>query len=211
MLTDRYLPMTKNIPSLFQKVIEGTAPEKFTIAHLRGLGFNSSNDNSFIPLLKALGFLTEDGTPTKRYHEYRDKSKSKGIMAQAIRESYGDLFHINEKPTEVNKDEIIGKFKSTFNTSDRVAEQQTRTFYALLKLADLDAISKTKNEFEEVKEISENDKKGGALSVQSEKLNLFNRSFSGLRYNIEIHLPATKDIEVYNAIFKSLREHLINE
>ena len=32
-----------------------------------------------------------------------------------------------------------------------------------------------------------------------------------LRYNIEIHLPATKDIEVYNAIFKSLREHLIND
>lgn len=31
---------------------------------------------------------------------------------------------------------------------------------------------------------------------------------SGLHYNIQIHLPATKDAEVYNAIFKSLREHL---
>jgi hypothetical protein len=31
----------------------------------------------------------------------------------------------------------------------------------------------------------------------------------GLNYNIQIHLPATKDLEVYNAIFKSLREHLI--
>jgi hypothetical protein len=31
-----------------------------------------------------------------------------------------------------------------------------------------------------------------------------------LRYNIEVHLPATKDIEVYNAIFKSLKEHLID-
>ena len=31
----------------------------------------------------------------------------------------------------------------------------------------------------------------------------------GLHYNIQIHLPATKDIEVYNAIFKSLKEHLI--
>jgi hypothetical protein len=33
----------------------------------------------------------------------------------------------------------------------------------------------------------------------------------GLHYNIEIHLPATKDVEVYNAIFKSLREHLIGK
>lgn len=31
----------------------------------------------------------------------------------------------------------------------------------------------------------------------------------GLHYNIQIHLPATKDIEVYNAIFKSLKEQLI--
>jgi hypothetical protein len=31
----------------------------------------------------------------------------------------------------------------------------------------------------------------------------------GLHYNIQIHLPATKDIEVFNAIFKSLKEHLL--
>ena len=31
----------------------------------------------------------------------------------------------------------------------------------------------------------------------------------GLHYNIQIHLPATKDIEVYNAIFKSIKDHLI--
>jgi hypothetical protein len=34
---------------------------------------------------------------------------------------------------------------------------------------------------------------------------------SGLHYNIQIHLPATKDIEVYNSIFKSLKEHLFEE
>ena len=32
----------------------------------------------------------------------------------------------------------------------------------------------------------------------------------GLKYDIAIHLPATKDIEVYNAIFKSLKEHLVD-
>jgi len=31
-----------------------------------------------------------------------------------------------------------------------------------------------------------------------------------LRHNIEVHLPATKDIEVYSAIFKALREHLLD-
>jgi hypothetical protein len=31
-----------------------------------------------------------------------------------------------------------------------------------------------------------------------------------LHYNIQIHLPSTKDVEVFNAIFKSLREHLLD-
>jgi hypothetical protein len=30
-----------------------------------------------------------------------------------------------------------------------------------------------------------------------------------LHYNIQIHLPATKDVEVFNVIFKSLKEHLL--
>jgi hypothetical protein len=34
---------------------------------------------------------------------------------------------------------------------------------------------------------------------------------SGLHYNIQIHLPATKDVEVYNSIFKSLKEHLFEK
>lgn len=31
----------------------------------------------------------------------------------------------------------------------------------------------------------------------------------GFHYNIQIHLPATTDISVYNAIFKSLKDNLL--
>jgi hypothetical protein len=34
------------------------------------------------------------------------------------------------------------------------------------------------------------------------------RRRSEYHYNIQIHLPATTDVTVYNAIFKSLKEHL---
>jgi hypothetical protein len=33
---------------------------------------------------------------------------------------------------------------------------------------------------------------------------------TGFHYNIQIHLPTTTDITVYNAIFKSLKEHLLS-
>jgi hypothetical protein len=101
MLTSRYMTSVKNLPAIMTKIIEGTAPPKFTNAHLKGLGFKSSNDLGVIPLLKDLKFLTADGVPTSRYHDYRDPSKSKAVMAAALKEAYEDLFHITEKPTRI--------------------------------------------------------------------------------------------------------------
>lgn len=203
MLTSRYMTSTKNLHSIMKKIVDGTAPPKFTVAHLKGIGFKSSNDQGIIPVLKDLKFLSGDGAPTQRYHDYRDPSKSKAVMAEALREGYGDLFHLTEKPTEADRPAIRGKFKSTHNVSDQVANLQSATFYSLLKLADLDAAKPTSTVVESVNKKSDQDEKKSRLALPSDSMGL------SLRYNIEIHLPATKDIDVYNAIFKSLKEHLI--
>lgn len=209
MLTTRYMTSVKNLPAIFGKIVEGTAPKKFTTAHLKSIGFKSSNDVGVIAVLKDLGFLSADGTPTQRYHDYRDKSRSKSVMAEALREAYEDIFHINERPTSADRQAIEGKFKSAHNTSDRVSAEQTKTFYALLKLADLDAAGKPrpKKEHEKPKEKQEERDAGH----REEKDSGGALPFGGLRYNVEIHLPATKDVEVYNAIFKSLKEHLLED
>jgi hypothetical protein len=199
----------KNLPAIFAKIVEGTAPKKFTTAHLKTIGFKSSNDVGVIAVLKDLGLLSADGTPTQRYHDYRDKSRSKAVMAEALREAYEDLFHINEKPTSADRQAIEGKFKSAHNTSDRVAAEQTKTFYALLKLADLDAAGKPKQKKEPEKLKEKQEDKG--TGTREELGGTIPPAFGGLRYNIEIHLPATKDVEVYNAIFKSLKEHLLED
>jgi hypothetical protein len=195
----------KNLPAIFNKIIEGTAPDKFTVAHLKSIGFKSSNDQGIIPLLKDLGFLSSDGSPTQRYHAYRDRSNSKIILGEALNEAYGDLFHINEKPTEADRVAIEGKFKSVHNTTDRVSKEQAKTFYALLEFADIENKHKVRVTPKKVEEKS--DPPIDKVTKQEEKPVQY--GFGGLRYNIEIHLPATKDPEVYNAIFKSLKEHLL--
>lgn len=205
MLTSRYLASTKNLPAIMAKIQAGTAPDKFNVDHLKGLGFKSSTDRAIIPLLKDLGFLTEDGTPTKRYHDYRDKSRSKAVMAEALRESYQELFHVNEKPSDADRDAVMGKFKSTHNASDRVAEVQSMTFFALLKLADLNAPADRA-----APERTEPTPPPIARDAASPIRTRPEDRMPSLRYNIKIHLPPTKDVEVYNAIFKSLREHLLD-
>ena len=216
MLTNRYLTSVKNLSAIMKKIVDGTAPEKFTTSHLKGIGFNSSNDRGILPILKDLGFLDPEGVPTPRYHSYRDKSKSKQVLGEALLEAYEDIFHINEHPTDSDRPAIEGRFKSVHNVSDVVAQRQAMTFLAFLKLADISGTSpkkKINKEQEKTKDPSpEKEPQKDPIGIQNvERQEMFPPAFAGLRYNIEIHLPATKDVEVYNAIFKSLKEHLLDD
>lgn len=198
-LSSSYVQPTNRIPDIFNKIRDGQAPERFTNQLLKDWGFTSTNDRAFISLLKSLRFLSSDGKPTPRYNDYRDHSRSKQIMAEALRDAYGDIFLIKEHPTQADKDAIEGKFKSFHNASDNVAGLMTKTFLGLLNLADLSkATGKSAGK--------EHEKKTGAEPPKPP--NGMRDGVSGLHYNIQIHLPATKDVEVYNSIFKSLKEHL---
>lgn len=215
MLTSRYLPSTKNLDAIFDKIIGGVAPDKFSVEHLKALGFTSSNDRAIIPLLKDLGFLTPDGSPTPRYNAYRDRSKSKAVMAEALRDAYSDVFHVNEKPTAADRPAIEGLFKSKLNSSDRVAQVQAMTFFGLLGRADLGAEPASPTVPEEIRREGTTDA-GVATPPTVEPSGVDTNSrhsqsavSAQLHYTIQIHLPATKDIEVFNAIFRSLRENLL--
>ena len=76
------------------------------------------------------------------------------------------------------------------------------TFLALLSLADLKSAPaksiETKVEVKTEKEDMHSDERRATSHRPT------------LHYNIQIHLPSTKDVEVFNAIFKSLREHLLD-
>lgn len=136
-LTNAYVQGYGKIPELFQKIRDGQAPDQFTHQLLKDWGLSSSNDRQFLPLLKALEFLSPDGKPTSRYHDYRDHSRSKAVMGDALREAYGDIFLIKSSPTKDDKDAIQGKFKSFHNAGDRTAQLMTSTFLSLLSLADV--------------------------------------------------------------------------
>lgn len=204
-LSTAYVNGTSRIPDVFNKIRDGQAPPQVTIQLLKDWGFSSSNDRAFIPLLKSLGFLTPNGEPTPRYHEYRDHSRSKAVMGQALKEAYHDIFLITAHPKSSDKAAIHGKFKSFHNASDSVAELMTRTFFTLLPLADLDATDGVQASGS-APTASENPPSAGDVTPAV----IHTNQAPSLHYNIQIHLPATKDVEVYNAIFKSLRDHLVD-
>lgn len=203
-LPTTYTQAHNQLGEFFGKIRDAQAPAKFTLQIIQDFGYKSMNHRAFLPILKALGFLTADGVPTQRYHDYRNHSSSKAIMGQALKQAYSDIFLIKEKPTPSDRPLIEGKFKSYHNTSDNIASIMAKTFYSLLDLADLNADSKAKPK--ESTPTTETEKI--IEDLNSSKPSKSHASL-GLHYNIQIHLPATKDIEVYNSIFKSLKDHLI--
>lgn len=203
-LANRATQVHQQLPKVFKAIREGTAPEKFNQQYLVDLGFGGSNYRVLIPLLKDLDFLAAEGVPTQRYRDYLDSSRSRRVLGEAVRQTYSDIFTITKNPSKSDREKIAGKFKSSFNLSDLQAERNANTFLALAELCDFGDDSP--------EAVSAQIAKGGV--GQSEPLGSHLPTASGrvigLKYDIAIHLPATKDIEVYNAIFKSLRDHLVD-
>ncbi len=129
-------------------------------------------------------------------------------MAQALKDAYADLFVLRSHPAESDRPILEGKFKSTHNVSDRLAKLMASTFYALLALADLNAAAPgtppppAPIRDDEPPPPDTPDEKDESPARHTRQ------AATNLHYNIQIHLPATKD-EVFNAIFKSLKEHLL--
>lgn len=203
------------VPILFEKIQSAGVPEKFTYEFLKKLGLSSSNDRAFPSYLKRLGFIDGSGVPTARYKAYRQKSKSAKILGEALRELYAELFSVDEKIHKGNREHIQDVISRVTGLDESPVKRMTATFVHTAKLADLD--SKPEDVDEEVEEGDTKDAKGSGTIEQQEPTkqpqsqpNTHTAPSSLVfRHNIEVHLPATTDIGVYNAIFKSLKEHLL--
>lgn len=202
--TSRYLASVTNLAAIFQKIRDGVPPDKFNTDHLKAIGFGGSNDRAVVPLLKDLGFLSTDGVPTQRYRDYRDPSRSRAVMAEALRDAYPDLFVINEELSKSDREAVVGRFKSLHDSSDTVAGAQARTFFALLDLADLKAKPAAPTVEAKTTQTREAEKESDPPTKKSSQ-------GVTLTYRFEIQLPPTRDVDVFRAIFRAMREELLNE
>src|SRR5690348_9249665 len=107
-----YLVTTKNLEPLLNAILGAQAPERFGQKFLQDLEFTSSNDRLFVGLFKTLGFTDESGVPTQRYFDYLDQTRSRTVLAEAIREAYDDLFRVNKDAQKLTEDEVKNKLKT---------------------------------------------------------------------------------------------------
>src|SRR5438876_11573620 len=87
-----------NIQNILRKIQDAQTPARFTHDFLKSLlGYRSGGAEAIIPLLKRIGFLGSDGTPTEWYRRFRNPSESGRAMAEAMRKGYEAIYALNEK------------------------------------------------------------------------------------------------------------------
>ena len=192
-----YTPNPPNVKKFFEKIQAAGIPPKLNQAYLPTVGFKSSNDRYLIGLCKSLGFVDTAGKPTTKWSDYKDRNKAPKVMADAIKTAYADLYSTYPDAEKKDDDTLQDYFASTSGAADSVVRLMVRTFKSLCDLAEFEAvaveehvITPTAGAREKVSEIP--------LDMKPVTLNI----------NIQLQLPATEDVTIYEALFSALKKNL---
>ena len=195
-----YVATYGNIARALEAMQKAQTPERFTQDFLATkLGLKGSRAKLVIPFFKKTGFLASDGTPTSLYRRFRNPSQTKTAAAEALRKGFAPLYEINEYAHDLSDSDLKGVVVQAtgLDDSSSTIRMIIGSFKALRAFADFDITIQ-----EDV-----NGQESADVKPSEEDLGL--PVGLNLGYTINLHLPATSDIAVYNAIFKSLREHLL--
>ena len=198
------------IPKLFAAIKSASVPPKFTQDYMSTLlDLKSSSYRAMIPLLKKLGFLDPSNVPTQAYRDYRDDLRSGAVMAHRLREAYAPLFAAHEYVWKLDKKNLESKIKTVTGVGDDDANLYAvvGTFLELSKLAQWNG-APSRDEKPSEQPAPKFEQGAGDRSPDRE---LLGGGRLRLAYTINLNLPATTEIEVFNAIFKSLRQNLLRD
>jgi hypothetical protein len=211
-----YVSSTGLLQELLKKIQEAPPPARFSGDYLfSNLKFKKSGSTiPFIPFLKKLGFISSDGTPTDIYKKFRnpDKKTSGQAMAKAFAIAYADLYSRNEYWYKLQNADLKNFLVEVLEVEPKNSALGIliRTIETLKPYANFDApiIDDSEEEDYETPEI-----KFEKLDTVEKPEKRRHSDIDGinLSYTINLNLPETSDIKVFDAIFKSLKENLLKK
>lgn len=199
------LPYTP-APGVFKKTLDGiiTAgqPERFTSNFMDTmLGVTGGSSRYVPPLLKKMNFLTSDGTPTDLYTSFRTEGSRSTAAFAGLKNAFAELFQRNEFIHKANEPEVRDHIVAItgLTKNDTYVSYIWATFKVVRDFITGDPMVEPKTEMTAAKE----DPSQAAVRLDG-------GARVGLVNNINIVLPESTNINVYNLIFQSLRANLLS-
>lgn len=194
-------------PGSIEKALTGIkaaeTPERVTQDFVKTiLKIKGGTGDQIASFLKKIGFVNSDGTPAAIYSKFRNTATGASAALAALRHGYAPLYKRNEFMHELSDEDLRGLI------IEETGQGKDSSVPGLI-LSSINSIkkhAKGAGATEEAEGTGKGKKKpatptGEGQSDTGAGLNL--------SYTINLNLPATTDVAVFNAIFKSLREHLL--
>lgn len=208
MSTLPYVTATGNISRAIEAIRRAATPQKVSGDFVKNmLGIKGGAGDQITTYLKKIGLADASGTPTELYNKVRNPTTSAAAISECLKIAYAPLFDRNEYVFSLNDEDLKGLIvEETGNAHDsNPVKMAFACFKALNALADFAAApSPTITEVSEEPKTSPSPRQQENLNEVAGKSPRLN-----IGYNIHLNLPATDDIAVFNAIFKSLKENLL--
>jgi hypothetical protein len=201
-----YVTSPGNIDRALNQIKKAPVPERISQDFVKTiLKIPGGSGTQITTFLRKIGFASSDGTPSDLYKKFRNPAQSEAAVAAAIRIAYAPLYAHNEFMHELPDEGLLGLVtEATGLAHDSNVVKLIYTCIKNLKgFANFDTVSEPTLK-QPAQDLS-------VKSVESQKPETTPQSFGlNLGYTINLNLPATSDPEVFNAIFKSLKDHLLS-
>lgn len=207
------------------------APSKIDASYLQRFNIAPANESYVLSILRFLGIIDDEGTRPEGASDYlfgNDEAFKSGLEG-AVRSSYAPLFNEMNDALQADRDTLIHWFRGADKTSSVVGQRQATTFLTLAALSghgELPPIrtngqkSSTSPGVPTAKPKTSSPKstakgKGGSRdsampqTATPGEAGLLSREV-GLSVRVEVNLPAGGDAATYDAIFASIKKHLMS-
>ena len=195
------------ISTVLDKIKSAPTPPKFTQDFLQTkLGVTSSSARPIIPFLKRMGFIDDASLPTDRYRRFRNPPQSGKAAAEGLQAAFKALYDANEYAHELNGQDLEGLVIQVtgLDKTSQVLKAIIGSFNALKAHARHDGSENGSQAGDSDEEISPRQISFPATQQDSSIERRLNIS-----YTINLNLPETTNVEVFDAIFQSLNKNIL--
>jgi hypothetical protein len=202
-----YLTASGTLKKALDRLQEASRPDKFNADVLENvLKLTGGAARATIPIMKKMGFLSSDATPTELYAKFRTSSGRGGAALLGLKNAFPEIFKRSEYAHAVEDHKLrdIILEITGLKPSDPVAIAIKSTFNVIKSYvpANIDPASSDSDAGPSDEPPAE--RQYPAYDTGHQKPGKI-----GLVYNINVVIPETADLKVLNAIFRSLKENLM--
>ena len=199
-----YAKSPTKLEGFFNSIQRDGKPDKASNKWLKSSGYKSSNDVSMINVLQFIGFVDTSRVPTDSWQAFRDRGRSRLVLANCIREGYSSVFeHYPDADTRSPSD-LDNFFRANSALGDRAISLMVRTFQVLCSLADFSGTSAN----------GAGTGDNGSVTPASDGTPLVAPPQSiesptpTLHIDFQVHIAADAPPEQIDKIFESMAKHL---